>query len=231
MRKGDIRKAQILTVAERLFLSRGYLATTLADILDEVGCTKGSFYHHFDSKYAVLDAIAARRADRAFDAYRQDSAGDGLHKLNRLMYHALPFGREQRDFLAVLIALGDTPEGTLVVRRLIGVLRLRFLPELEQILAEMRAQGTASFGSLPVAELVWDAAMAFVANTLLSIARDAPPTPAQLLPRLNALRFLLERVLDIPYGSVTIISLEEFADTLTYAARKAAASRQEEQQA
>lgn len=227
MRKGMIRKAQILAVAERQFFARGYLSTTLADILDEVGCTKGSFYHHFDTKYALLDAIAGIRAARAFEAYRESGQGDGLKLLNAMLYHAIPFNRTQQDFLAVVLTLGNTPEGTLILKRLLAVLRHRFLPELDRVLSQMRAEGTASSGNLPTSELVWDASMAFCTNILLEMTLGAAPSPERLMPQLHALRFLWERVLDIPYGSMRIVSLEEMTGVMNYAMRKAALSGQQ----
>lgn len=223
MRKGDSRKSSILLAAERLFLSRGYLATTLNDILDEVGCTKGSFYHHFDTKFAVLDQIVMIRAARALQAYRDMQHPDAMAALESLLYHALPFRKDERDFLAVVLALGDAAEGTLVAGRLMAQGRALFLPEAARLLAVMEKQGLASVGSLPVGELVWAAHTAFCQGVLHLIRTQPPPFADVLLPQLRALRFLWERVLDLPYGSMTIIGLEEMADAAAYAAHRAAA--------
>ena len=54
MRKGERRKQDILAAASELFLKKGYTATSIQDILDVLGCTKGSFYHHFQTKFEVL---------------------------------------------------------------------------------------------------------------------------------------------------------------------------------
>ena len=67
-----VRRTQILDAARRLFLSKGYEATTIEDVLGAVGIAKGTLYHHFPGKEAILDAIVMRttdaieeRADRA----------------------------------------------------------------------------------------------------------------------------------------------------------------------
>ena len=62
MRKGEIKRAGILDAAERLFLEKGYEGTSVQDILDALGMSKGGFYHYFDSKEAVLRAVSERRA-------------------------------------------------------------------------------------------------------------------------------------------------------------------------
>ncbi|MGY6496949.1 MAG: TetR/AcrR family transcriptional regulator [Microcella sp.] len=50
----------IVEAAFRLFLERGYEATSLARILQTVPYSKGAVYHHFASKEALLDAVIER---------------------------------------------------------------------------------------------------------------------------------------------------------------------------
>ena len=51
---------EIIEAAFRLFLERGYEATSLARILDTVPYSKGAVYHHFANKEALLDAVIER---------------------------------------------------------------------------------------------------------------------------------------------------------------------------
>lgn len=62
MKKGDMRRETLLAAAEKLFYTKGYEKTSVQDILTEVGFSKGGFYHHFDSKLSVLEAICENRA-------------------------------------------------------------------------------------------------------------------------------------------------------------------------
>ncbi len=48
----------IVACAERLFADRGYDATSLQSIADEVGLTKAAVYYHFPTKTALLHAGA-----------------------------------------------------------------------------------------------------------------------------------------------------------------------------
>ncbi|ALQ68062.1 TetR/AcrR family transcriptional regulator [Bacillus thuringiensis] len=54
------RRKEILEVAERLFVTKGYTKTTVNDILKEIGIAKGTFYHYFKSKEEVMDEIIMR---------------------------------------------------------------------------------------------------------------------------------------------------------------------------
>ena len=50
-------KTRLLNAAIRVIRSKGYCATRIEDICEAAGLTKGSFFHHFDSKEALaLDA-------------------------------------------------------------------------------------------------------------------------------------------------------------------------------
>jgi AcrR family transcriptional regulator len=47
-------RANILNAAQSLFAQNGYDATGVADICQEAGVSKGSFYYHFPSKQALF---------------------------------------------------------------------------------------------------------------------------------------------------------------------------------
>ncbi|MGL4662186.1 MAG: TetR/AcrR family transcriptional regulator [Culicoidibacterales bacterium] len=51
-------RKKILEVSRKLFLEKGYDNTSIQDIIDNLGgLTKGVIYHHFDSKYDILQTI------------------------------------------------------------------------------------------------------------------------------------------------------------------------------
>jgi AcrR family transcriptional regulator len=52
--RGEETRSRILDVAGELFAQHGYDATSVADICERAGVTKGGFYHHFTSKEAVF---------------------------------------------------------------------------------------------------------------------------------------------------------------------------------
>ncbi len=52
--RGEETRSHILDVAGELFAQRGYDATSVADICEGAGVTKGAFYHHFASKQSVF---------------------------------------------------------------------------------------------------------------------------------------------------------------------------------
>src|SRR2546428_10544389 len=58
-----VRRDAFLDVAQRLVQAKGYEAMSIQDVLDELEASKGAFYHYFDSKQALLEAVVGRFAD------------------------------------------------------------------------------------------------------------------------------------------------------------------------
>ncbi|MDA0352621.1 MAG: TetR/AcrR family transcriptional regulator [Chloroflexi bacterium] len=58
---------QLLDVAARLFGERGYEATTLEEIAQELGILKGSLYHYISSKAELHQLVTRRRLDQLID--------------------------------------------------------------------------------------------------------------------------------------------------------------------
>jgi AcrR family transcriptional regulator len=57
------RRNDILDAALGLVMTKGYEAMSVGDILTLMGISSGAFYHYFDSKPAVLEAIVERIRD------------------------------------------------------------------------------------------------------------------------------------------------------------------------
>ena len=51
-------KKKIVSAAWRLFYEQGYDNTTVDDIVEESSTSKGSFYHYFDGKDALLSSLS-----------------------------------------------------------------------------------------------------------------------------------------------------------------------------
>src|SRR5258708_38295740 len=60
-----VRLDAFLDVAQRLVQTKGYEAMSIQDVLGELEASKGAFYHYFDSRQALLDAVVERFTDGA----------------------------------------------------------------------------------------------------------------------------------------------------------------------
>lgn len=217
MRKGDEKKQEILTIADRLFCSKGFEATSIQDILDLVHTSKGGFYHHFASKDAVLDVLCSQRAQKAAASAEEElkQIKDPMQRINMLFYFMMPLRRDEQSFMSMLLPLLDRPESMALRVRYQDALLAAFAPLLRD---EIRYAVQADV-IYPAVRDVTDPVLMLLnqcwleaALRLLAYAKEGQrPEAGALLVTLDKYRRSIEVLLDAPYGSVQVIQLGEWA--------------------
>lgn len=66
-RQRDQRLAGLLDAAAALFVEKGMAATSIEDIASRAGVAKGTFYHYFQDRAAMLEALRRRYSQRYAD--------------------------------------------------------------------------------------------------------------------------------------------------------------------
>lgn len=56
-RRRERNRSQLLIVAREVFEERGYVETTVQDVIDAADVSRGTFYHYFDSKDAMFGQL------------------------------------------------------------------------------------------------------------------------------------------------------------------------------
>jgi AcrR family transcriptional regulator len=75
--KYDEIQAGILRTAARLFATRGYERTSIADLVEACELSRGAIYHYFDSKEAILFAMLDSLVRSLLASLEQAASGDG----------------------------------------------------------------------------------------------------------------------------------------------------------
>ena len=95
MAKKNLRntKARIVNAAWRLFYEQGYENTTVEDIIFESETSKGSFYHYFDGKDALLSSLSVLFDERYEELMRRGDLPENslelLQYLNRNLFETI----------------------------------------------------------------------------------------------------------------------------------------------
>ncbi|GCE28428.1 TetR family transcriptional regulator [Dictyobacter alpinus] len=101
----ESKKREILAVAEKLFLAKGYEQTSIDDVLKECGISKGGFYHYFKSKDEMLSESIKNIIDDAL-AYLQPLVDDektgALEKFKLFMTKKAEFQSSRIEYATLL---------------------------------------------------------------------------------------------------------------------------------
>lgn len=72
-RKNNPKQAieNIIAVSAKLFVEKGYDKTSMQDIVDALGMSKGGIFHHFKSKEDIFNAVMERQFDQIIETINQ----------------------------------------------------------------------------------------------------------------------------------------------------------------
>lgn len=207
-----VRRAELLDAAQQLFFTAGYEATTINDIIARAGVSKGGFYHHFDSKEALFEALLARIITFVIaetESIMSAEQGDALARLNTFFARARHWNMEGAANLRPAFD---------------GVLKPNSDPLFQRIVASLMSVMTPSLTALieiGVKEGVFSTPdPALTAETLLHISmtrrkliqesmRDFDlgqfdSAAARIEKRIESEEALFNRLLGLPAGSVRL---------------------------
>ena len=143
-----LRRETFVDSAQRLITTKGYEEMSIGDVLADTGASKGAFYHYFDSKAALLDAVIERMVDQATVLMEAVKGGAGRESAHAaIKEHALAAAQDLRKGLApaLLERLAADPRLGLTEEALRAALRAdeRFIgaamPQVDAFLAETEA--------------------------------------------------------------------------------------------
>ena len=206
-----LKRDAFLDAAEGLIRTKGYEPMTIQDVLDATGASKGAFYHYFDSKEALLEAVVARMTDAALEVIEPIAADPRLPAAAKLQAVFSTAGRwktERSDLLLGILRSWYSEENDLVRLRVARAGAERITPILARIVRQGTAEGEFSPGSPDHAAVIL---MALFNGTSDGVGRLVLDRQDRLVPFDEAARFMdaygeaIERILGLPEGSFVLI--------------------------
>lgn len=217
-RKNPERRQELMTAAQRLFYTKGYENTSINDIAQAAGVTKGAFYHYFDSKEDVIEAIAQQGMDHLltmFNAILQDSDLTVLEKLKRYVDAGNSWKVEQLDSMLLLLRNFYRPENTIMRLRIQARRREAGRDAFTQVLAEGNAAGVFHVDDLPAMTTILIAVLQNYEDEFASLLLDEDRGSAERLAMAKrhtaALNLTFRRLLGMIDASFEFVSSDAVA--------------------
>jgi AcrR family transcriptional regulator len=140
----DVRRKEILDSAQRLFYSKGYQQTSIQDITNDIRIAKGTFYHYFESKLDLLDALIERMTGEILQTTEPIVADDrlgALEKFSRFFTHIQTWKRERKKFLIDILPVWYHDDNALFRHKLTVESTRTVVPMLANIVRQGIAEG------------------------------------------------------------------------------------------
>jgi AcrR family transcriptional regulator len=203
-----VRRDAFVEAAQRLMQARGFEQVTIQDLLDELGASRGAFYHYFDSKQSLLEAVVERMVEAGLGAVAPVVDGPDLGAIPKLQGVFTGIGRwktEQKALVLALLQVWMSDDNAIVREKLRHGLSGRLAPLLSRIIVQGEREGVFRAGPpdeaarILVALLVGfqDVAMdLFIRRQSHLIGYD------EVISTLDGFTRAFERILGAPAGSI-----------------------------
>lgn len=208
------RRNEILDVAQKLVQTKGYEQMTIQDVLEELQISKGAFYHYFDSKGALLEAMIDRtqaEMDQMLQPIVQDPHLPALQKLRLFFDLSSSWKSARRDYMLAILRTWYHDDNA-VFRQRVYTNGLKWIsPSLTEIARQGVREGTLS---VPYPEHVGEILFSLFTGLGDSVAHLClTPEPSQtdfqhLVELITTYSDALERVLGAPKGSLLLADPE-----------------------
>jgi len=200
VKKPEVRKTEILDAAEALFYTKGYMHTTIIDILESVNIAKGTFYYYFPSKEDVMDAIVMRYIEREVEratAIAENETMTALEKFSALILWRDEGNTEKEKAVEMM---QQVPNAQLQQKKMIETIN-QLSPIMENVAAQGIAEG--AFRTEYPRE-----AIEFLLITSLTMFDEGwfDWAPEQLLRKVEAYCLMAELLLGTKEGSFGFVS-------------------------
>ncbi len=196
IKDADVRKNEILDVAEELFNLNGFDATTISAIIEKAGIARGTVYYHFKSKEDVLDALIERHCERLLAEAKEIAADSRLPVMERLIQTLMSMNGDKEGTPSVITQQMHRPQNALMHQKTHETMLEAIPPILMGIIEDGIKDGIFN---TPYPYESLEMVVAHVNTVFDDYAEKL--TEKELLKRIRAFIFNLERLFGAAPGS------------------------------
>jgi AcrR family transcriptional regulator len=217
-RKNPERPQELLAAAQALFFSKGYESTSISDIIHAVGVSKGAFYHHFESKAAVLEAVVAQMVDEAVANLHEvasDPSLSAIPKWQKAVHLSNRWKMERKGEVIEANRLVMLDENLLLKERIRSRANQAIAREMSAIIAQGVNEGVFDVQHIAETAAILVAVIGSLNDSLRGLVsapdqQDNPVTAAVHMR--DAVQIAVERLLNAPPGTLPMIDNESLLE-------------------
>ena len=205
------RRDAILDAAQRLILSNGYERLTIQNILEDLQISKGAFYHYFDSKPAVVEALTERLVDdseRALARIAEDAELGAAEKLQLFFAEIIRWKSARQNLMVAMLPVWYAPDN-LAFRMLVDRATAKRLAPLLSVIVRQGVDEHRFATSYPeqagaiIVALVQALQDAMAQHLLTAVGQSSvAPNVKEMVAAHGAHIEAIERYLGVPTGTL-----------------------------
>jgi AcrR family transcriptional regulator len=138
------RRDSFVDTTQTLMLSKGYEQLSIQEILDTLGVSKGAFYHYFDSKQALLEAVVERMVDTIMTTQAEVVANPEIsapEKIRSLFSGISQYKNARRELRVGILEVWLSDDNAIVREKMRRATSFRLTPILALILRQGKEEG------------------------------------------------------------------------------------------
>ena len=206
-----VRRDAFVDAATARIQTQGYERMSIQDVLDDVGASRGAFYHYFDSKPALLEAVIDRMGDAAIAGMHgalDDPSLTAPQKFELVFSSIADYKATRYDLVMAILDVWLSDDNAIVREKFRAYVATRMTPLLASIIRQGAREGSMAVDApddtaLVVVSLVLGvnelASRLFVAHHAGTASFDS------ILAIFRAYTAALERILGLPNASLHLV--------------------------
>lgn len=212
--KHAVKRKEILDAAQRFVYTKGYAQMAIQDILNDLQISKGAFYHYFDSKGDLLEALIEQMrqdVEPLILPIVNDPDLPALDKLHRFFDTVARWKTARKAYLLSILQVWYIDDNALVRQKATTNVIKQVAPLLAQVIHQGIAEGvlTTSFPDQS-AEIVL-LLLTGLGDTFMELLFGTEPSSEKrqrATKVVAAYNNAMERVLGAAAGSLNLVDAE-----------------------
>ena len=199
IKEPEVRKNEILDIANSLFSHKGYDHTSISDILEQAGIAKGTLYYHFKSKEEIMNAIIDRILIGMLDKAKTIAQDGSLTVHEKLLHVVMSLHLDEENEHGVMEHI-HTSQNALMHQKQLDALVRGVTPILSSILEEGILQG------LFTTSYPYESSEMLLIYSQIAFDQQDIPTQAEAERKIAAFICNMERILGAQTGSFSFMA-------------------------